>query len=175
MIKLTPNGQEAARYSGLLLPAAPGWVAVLARWQHRAVTSASLVFEPGDSLFEYFSVVEPMNAFALYSSTGLFKGWYANVSCPAILQQDTLWWRDLYIDVVSSASGEITVLDEAELEAARIKEQDPEAYACILGARDQLLQALRARVYPFDQHPLAPERQSNEYNQEHKGTVGEQG
>ncbi len=153
IVKLDPLGHAVARYSGLLQPAPPGWVVVLAKWTSDPVASGPLYFQTGDWLFEYFSVVEPLNAFALYAANGRFKGWYANVSCPAVFVDGELWWRDLYIDVIADAAGNITVLDEEDLEASGLQERDPEGYACIIAARDRLLTSLRTRTYPFDHHP----------------------
>lgn len=153
IVKLDPVGRAVARYSGLRVPASPGWIAVIAEWTSGPVASGPLQFESGDRLFEYFSVVEPLNAFALYTADGRFKGWYANVSCPALFIEGELWWRDLYIDVIADAAGNVTVLDEEELESSGLQERDPEGYACIIAARDRLLAALATRTYPFDCHP----------------------
>lgn len=153
IVKLDPVGRAVARYSGLRVPASPGWIAVIAEWTSGPVASGPLQFESGDRLFEYFSVVEPLNAFALYTADGRFKGWYANVSCPALFVEGELWWRDLYIDVIADAAGNVTVLDEEELESSGLQERDPEGYACIIAARDRLLAALTTRIYPFDCHP----------------------
>lgn len=88
IVKLDPMGRAVARYSGLRVPASPGWIAVIAEWTSGPVASGPLQFESGDRLFEYFSVVEPLNAFALYTADGRFKGWYANVSCPALFVEE---------------------------------------------------------------------------------------
>ncbi len=159
VVKLDSTGRPVARYPGIRQPAAPGWIAITARWQLGRIASGPLVFEPGDLLVEYFSLVEPINAFALHAADGSFKGWYANVSCPALLVERELWWRDLFIDIVIDALGQITVLDEEELEQSGLRETDPESYACILMARDRLLAAARERAYPFDQHPCSSSRQ----------------
>ncbi len=153
IVKADPSGRIVARYWAAIEPARPGWIAVRADWQLGTVVSGPLRFEPGDRLLEYFSLVEPINAFALYSAHGLFKGWYANVACPAVLVDGELWWRDLYVDVVADPTGQVVVLDEEELEASGLSQRDPVAYACILAARDRLVTALQERSYPFDQHP----------------------
>ena len=149
IVKLDPVGRVVARYSGTIHPAAPGWIAIVADWQLGTVEAGPLRFEPGDRLIEFFSFVEPINAFALFAPDGRFKGWYANVACPAYLEERTLFWRDLYIDVIGEPDGQITVLDEEELEESQLSQRDPEGYACILAARDRLLTALRTRSYPF--------------------------
>jgi len=156
VVKLDPVGNVVARYTGTIQPGHPGWIVIRATWSLGTVVSGPIRFETGDELVEYFSVVEPINAFALYDVAGHFKGWYTNVACPAILVENELYWRDLYIDVVVDASGHLVVLDEEELERSALREHDPDAYACILTARDRLLTGLRSRTYPFDQHPPLP-------------------
>jgi len=153
VVKLDPTGAVAARYRGTLLPGRPGWIVIEAEWQLGTVVAGPICFEPGDRLIEYFSVVEPVNAFALYARGGPFKGWYANVACPARFIDGVLYWQDLYIDVVVDATGNLSVLDEEELAASDVPRTDPDAYACIVAARDRLLAALRSGSYPFDQHP----------------------
>ncbi|MCX2727550.1 DUF402 domain-containing protein [Thermomicrobium sp. 4228-Ro] len=156
VVKLDPLGKPVARYRGTTQAGLPGWVVLRARWSLGTVVSGPIRFECGDELVEYFSLIEPINAFALYDAAGRFKGWYTNVACPAFLVENELYWRDLYIDVVVNAEGHLAVLDEEELETSGLRERDPDAYACILAARDRLLAALRSRSYPFDQHPPLP-------------------
>jgi hypothetical protein len=138
IVKLDPVGRVVARYPGTIHPAALGWIAIVADWQLGTVEVGPLRFEPGDRLIEYFSFVEPINAFALFAP-----------ACPAYLVERTLFWRDLYIDIIGAPDGQITVLDEEELEESQLSQRDPEGYACILAARDRLLTALRTRAYPF--------------------------
>lgn len=151
VVKLRPDGHPAARYPGVCLPGHPGWVVIEARWTYREVASGPLTFAPGDRLVEFFSVVEPVSAFAVFAPEGRLKGWYANVSCPVEIDGDEVRWRDLYLDVVVTPGREPVVLDEDELETAGLATADPEGYACVLAARDRLLAMIRAREYPFSE------------------------
>lgn len=151
IVKLNPDGRPAARYQGTVLPGRPGWVVAEARWTYREVASGPLRFTPGDRLVEYFSVVEPVSVFAVFSPEGSFKGWYANVSCPLEIEGEEVRWRDLYIDVVATPGSEPLVLDEDEFETAGLAAVDPDGYRCILAARDRLLEMIRAREYPFSE------------------------
>lgn len=151
IVKLDPDGRPAARYQGTVLPGRPGWVVAEARWTYREVASGPLRFTPGDRLVEYFSVVEPVSAFAVFSPEESFKGWYANVSCPLEIEGEEVRWRDLYIDVIAVPGADLAILDEDELEAANLAAAQPEGYRCILAARDRLLEMIRAREYPFSE------------------------
>jgi hypothetical protein len=151
VVKLRPHGSEAARYVGTELPAPDGWIAVQARWRYPRVDIGHLVFEPGDVLDEYFALERPYNAFAVYRSSSGFAGWYCNVTHPTIVNGDTIYWHDLYVDVIVRPDGDVIVLDEDELAAARLDERDPALHALILAARDELLARIAAREYPFSE------------------------
>jgi len=149
VVKLAPDGTESARYTGTVVPGHAGWLVVAAQWTMRAVTAGPLTFTPGDRLLEYFSVVEPINAFAVFTPDDTFKGWYINVSCPAVYRDGQLAWRDLYLDIVAVPGGVPVVLDEAEWHASPLAQPGSSEAACILEARDRALAALAAREYPF--------------------------
>jgi hypothetical protein len=152
IVKLNLEGREAARYEGTVLPSRPGWVVAEARWSYGEVESGPLRFTPGDRLVEYFSLVEPVSAFAVFAPDERFKGWYANVCCPLEIEEgEEVRWRDLYIDVVVVPGQAPTVLDQDELEATHLATTHPENYRCILAARDRLLEMIRERLYPFSE------------------------
>lgn len=150
VVKRAPDESEAARYAAHVVPtyAPPPWVEVEAVWTHRTVDVAGLIFEPGDMLREFFSPVHPFNAFALRSATGMFKGWYGNVTFPAFLIGDgsppdcTLVWHDLYLDVVILADGTVSLLDDDELAASGIPASHPDLARAIEAARDELITSI---------------------------------
>jgi hypothetical protein len=61
----------------------------------------------------------------------------------------TLYWHDLYVDLIGLPDGSYTIRDEDELEESGIKEADPELYSLILAARDELIRLFQVREYPF--------------------------
>ncbi|MDI3342097.1 MAG: DUF402 domain-containing protein [Sphaerobacter sp.] len=153
IVKLSPDGTEAARYPGRALPSPPGWVAARAFWIFGRMDLGYLVFDPQDVFLEYFSLTRPYNAFGIYTSHGRFKGWYCNVTRPSWLDGDVLYWHDLYVDVVIYPDGRHLILDEDELARAELATRDPALHGMILAARDELLQLARARAYPFSEAP----------------------
>ena len=112
IVKLKPDGSEAIRYSGEVISAPTGWVAARCPWRQRRVDLGYLVFEPNDIFLEYFSLTDSFNAFAVHTPSGELKGWYCNVTLPSWVEDDTVYWHDLYIDVVAYPDGRILVLDE---------------------------------------------------------------
>lgn len=153
IVKLQPDRSEGARYPGEVIASPPGWVAARAVWTYRRWEVGPLVFEPDDVLLEYFALKKPFNAFGVYTPAGRFKGWYCNVTHPSWLEDTTLFWHDLYIDVVVTPDGASEVLDEDELDAAGVAERDPALYRTIIEARDLLLRRARAGDYPFSEAP----------------------
>jgi protein associated with RNAse G/E len=159
VVKLAPDGSEAARYPALVLGVDAPWLVVEARWVMREVDSAGLRFVPGDTLHEFFSPVHWFNVFAVFSPEGTLRGWYANVTHPTTIdfaaEPPTLAWHDLYVDVILSPDREPVVLDEDELAASGLASTDPELHARILATRDELLRLARARLFPFHEQDNA--------------------
>lgn len=149
--KLRPDGSEATRYPGQVMPGLDRWIAVRAEWRLQRIDLGCLVFEPGDRLHEYFSPDSPFNAFALFAPDGRFKGWYCNVTYPARIEGDQISWQDLYIDIIVCPDGQNVVLDEDELAEAGLEQTDPGLYRYILDARVALEQCICNRAYPFSE------------------------
>jgi hypothetical protein len=156
--KLTPEGSEAARYSGVVVRRRDPdrWAIVRATWTNRQVDFDGLSFVPGDLLLEWFSPDVPFNAFAIFSPQGIFRGWYANVAYPARLPQGTsddadpaLLWQDLYLDLVGFPDGRWVLRDEDELRVAGLGEADPELLARIETAAAELQRRFIAAEMPF--------------------------
>lgn len=156
VVKIRPDGSEATRYDATEVPAPDGWLAVEARWVHGFIDIGSFAFQQDDRLLEYFSLERLYNAFATFRDNGEFVAWYCNVTHPTAVTDGEIFWHDLYIDVIVLASGEVLVLDEDELEESGLEQQDPELYSRILDARDELLDMIERRAYPFDEVDIGP-------------------
>jgi len=156
VIKLAPEGQEAARYPGevVALCQSERWIVVRATWTYRQVDLDGLSFVPGDELLEWFSPDHPFNAFAVFSPGGDLRGWYANVTYPPRLDDSKspplLVWHDLYLDLVGLPDGTVTLRDEDELLASGLRERDPRLYQRIIGASTELSRRFALRLPPFE-------------------------
>jgi len=161
VVKLAPDGSEVTRYPGVVTAAgaAAPWVAVAATWVTRVVDLDGLTFVPGDRLVEFFSPVDPFNVFAVFTPEGDLRGWYANVTHPSwiepVTDPPTLFWHDLYVDVVALPDGRVTVRDEDELAESGLATTDPLLHARILTTRDELLRRVTLRAFPFHQRGQA--------------------
>ena len=172
VVKLDPQGVEAARYSADVVDrAADDWLALRAIWTHQLIEMDGLRFAPGDVLIEWFSPHLPFNAFGVLDPAGALRGWYANVTRPAHLAADPentgttiLVWHDLYLDVVGLPDGSSVVRDENELAASGLESRDPELHAEIVEAARELTRRFAKSVIPFVleacEHDHLPRRQS---------------
>ncbi len=154
IVKLSPEGEEVATYPGVVVEAGarPPWVALQATWVSRQHNLDGLLFVPGDTLHEFFSPAHPFNVFSVFAPDGTLRGWYANVTYPSRLDTTTdpltLFWHDLYVDVVALPGGMVVVRDEDELDEAGLLSANPALHAEILAARDELLMRFRSRNVP---------------------------
>lgn len=149
MIKLRPDGSPATTYRAPELESPAGWIAVQADWTYKTVDIGHFTFEPGDRLDEFFSLDRWYNLFAVIRPAHGLVGWYCNVTYPTIVEGDELRWHDLWVDVIVMPDGQLFILDEDELEDAGLAATDPQLYATILAARDELVALHQSRAYPF--------------------------
>jgi predicted RNA-binding protein associated with RNAse of E/G family len=143
--KWSPEGKEVTRYSAVVVQTSvpEPWVEVEATWTHQRVDVSGLVFEPGDTLREFFSPLHPYNAFAVYAPEGALRGWYGNVTYPAFVVNEAtgplLVWHDLYLDAVILPDGTTHLLDDDELEESGLPRTNPAFAAAIVRARADLV------------------------------------
>jgi uncharacterized protein len=149
IVKVSPVGKPPVRYTGELLDSPAGWIAARASWVHGEMDLGYMAFMPGDYLDEFFALERPYNAMALYRSTHELVAWYCNVTYPTRVENDVIFWHDLFVDVIVYPDGRTLVLDEDELEQAGLLESDPELHAMILSGRDDLLDLAVRKAYPF--------------------------
>jgi hypothetical protein len=155
IVKLSPEGEEVASYPGWIVAAGapPPWIAARADWVRRIVEMNGLQFIPGDRLHEFFSPAHGYNLFSVWAPDGTLRGWYANVTHPTTIDfattPPTLFWHDLYIDLIGLPDGAVAVRDEDELDVSGLAARDPELHGQILKTRDELLRLFRARAFPF--------------------------
>lgn len=149
VVKLRPDGSEAARYRATGVAAPPGWVAARAVWTFGTVDIGYYTFEPGDVLYEYFSTERHYNLFAIYRPDGRLVGWYCNVTHPTRVEDGVITWHDLWVDVLVLTDGSIVVVDLDELGESGVEMRDPTLNQTILAARDELVAMAERRAWPF--------------------------
>ena len=155
IVKLNPAGREVARYSAEWLEEAlpETWICVQATWTMNRVDAGGLVFETGDTLFEYFSTEYWFNAFRVVAPDGTVRGIYGNVTYPTSvdLQSDevVITWHDLYLDVLRFPDGTVALCDVNELAASGLLESDPNLHGLIRRTADEMMTLAGAGAFPF--------------------------
>jgi hypothetical protein len=149
VVKHAHDGRPPYRYPARLQTSPPGWVVVQADWPLHEVVAGPVSFKPGDTLAEFFSLERHYNAFAIHRSDGAFGGWYCNVTLPTTFEAGEIHWYDLYLDVLIAPDGSVHVEDEDELDASGLEFTDPALFATITAAKDELLEMIEQRRYPF--------------------------
>ncbi len=155
IVKLAPDGKTAARYPGVVIAfdETTSWLTVRARWVIREIETSGLRFVPGDELHEFFSPVHGFNVFSVFSPDGTLRGWYANVTHSTRIDftadPPTLFWHDLYVDLIVLSDGARFVRDEDELAGSGLETTDPALHTVILKTRDELIRLASARAFPF--------------------------
>lgn len=154
--KLKSNGVERAQYNAQLVERDNRHVTVIAEWTRPRVDLGWGTLEQGDVLRETFYTDRWHTVFEVRSATGALKGWYADLSRPARITEDTIEWEDLALDAWMSPQGELRWLDEDEFAALEPSLARGEALA-VRSALDPLREELRQRwrTYMNDQIALA--------------------
>ena len=83
-----------------------------------------ITLKRNDRFVETFFTDKWYNIFEIYDrDDGKLKGWYCNITKPAIIEDISVSYVDLALDLWVSADGRETVLDEDELEEMRLGDE----------------------------------------------------
>ncbi|MFI8168321.1 DUF402 domain-containing protein [Streptomyces sp. NPDC085931] len=139
-VVLVKAGRTKIRYAGELLADDGTRLAVRAAWAGAGVRDFGFVrFEPGDVFTEYYWRDRWYAVKEVRSATGGLKGWYCDVTRPAVRSGAELVVEDLDLDLWRSADGaDVRRLDEDEFAANGLAATDPEAARAALAALDEL-------------------------------------
>jgi len=152
--KIDPNGQEAARYHGVVVEENAEVVTLTAKWGSPQVDLGYLVLRPGDVFVEYFFRARWYNIFEIYQAVdGRFLGWYCNVTRPPKISSAEVVWYDLALDLFVGPDGRSKELDEEEFEALGLRTKDPEAWRQAMLAWKDLLDLAERQKLPFSGYP----------------------
>lgn len=114
-------GEVTWQYEGHVVRYEPNAVVLEAFFNRPDVPFMDVVLKENDRFVETFYTDHWYNIFEIYDrDSGRFKGWYCNVSHPAVIEEGSISYVDLALDLWVSADGEQTVLDEDEFEALNL-------------------------------------------------------
>ena len=128
ILKRDLSGEVVWQYDGRVLERGAGFVVLEAFFNRDDMPFMDVVLKRGDRFVERFYADRWYNVFEIYDrDDGKFKGWYCNVGYPAVLEDATVSYVDLALDLWVAVDGTQTVLDEDEfleltlVEATRVQ------------------------------------------------------
>lgn len=148
VIKNDHTGREVWRYTGQAIARGDGWIRLEARFNRPDVETEYHTFREGDRFVEQFYSDRWYNIFELHDvDDDRLKGWYCNITRPAVIEGDTVRSDDLALDVFITPDGAITVLDEDEFAELPL---DDATRRRARTALDNLKRRVSQRQPPFD-------------------------
>jgi len=146
--KCLHDGSEKVHYSGALLARGDHWIQLEARFQEPDYRAHYTTLRHHDRFIELFYTDRGYNIFENHDvDDDHLKGWYCNITRPAVISADSVRWEDLALDLWVAANGDMLTLDEDEFEALPI---DAETRQYALDALAALRQRVERRESPFD-------------------------
>lgn len=149
-VVLVKAGRTKIRYPAELIDDDGNHITVRAAWAGNGVRDFGFVrFEPGDVFTEHYWRDRWYAVKEVRTADGTLKGWYCDITRPAVRSGAELVVEDLDLDLWRSADGtDVLRLDEDEFAESGLTESDPEAATAAVAALDRL-EAL-ARADGFD-------------------------
>lgn len=125
VIKQNLDGQETWRYPGKVLERDDHSVLIEAFFNRGDLPFHGILFARGDRFLERYWSDRWYNIFEIHDlHDDRIKGWYCNLTRPAVITEETIEYVDLALDLLVYPDGRQLVLDEEEFEALPLKEQE---------------------------------------------------
>jgi predicted RNA-binding protein associated with RNAse of E/G family len=125
IIKRSHHGTVALEYRGEVVERGETWVCVRARFNFADKPVGPIVFRRGDLFTEWHYADRWYNVFEIHDvDDNHLKGWYCNVTRPALIDDGTVQADDLALDMFVSPDGGVLVLDEDEFSALDLPDTD---------------------------------------------------
>ncbi len=147
---IKPLKNKVVTYEAEVVDQTATYVLLHARYAGEFVDMGFITFAPDDHMYEYFYTDRWYNIYDVQTPDGVRKGWYCNITRPAVLTETFVESEDLELDVfVSPDRRTILVLDEDEYEERGLVASEPEAHHQALAALADLQRLAQAGVPPF--------------------------
>jgi ABC-type Fe3+/spermidine/putrescine transport system ATPase subunit/predicted RNA-binding protein associated with RNAse of E/G family len=126
--KTDVHGEPVVRYTGEVLARTATSITLQAIFRRGPVTVEGLDLNPGDRFVEHFYADRWYNVFEIYDKeSGDLKGWYCNITRPAVIGRESVSADDLALDLVVSSKDGAVLVDEDEFEALSLSSDEREA------------------------------------------------
>ncbi len=128
VIKLNTHLQETWRYQALVRQRLADRIVVEAYFDHEDRLLHGMPLCRGDRFVETYFPERWYNIFEIHSrENDQLRGWYCNISKPAVIGDDHLAYVDLALDLLVFPDGRQIVLDEDEFAALNLTPSEREA------------------------------------------------
>jgi len=115
VVKLDINGKETWRYQGRILQQEGSRLVLEAYFDREDMHLHGMPLCKGDRFVETYYTDRWYNIYEIHSrADDSLRGWYCNISLPARLEGDKLFFNDLALDLLVFPDGRQIVLDEDE-------------------------------------------------------------
>jgi len=146
VIKLDISGKETWRYAGHILEQDEHSLLLEAFFNRPDTPFHGILLGQGDRFLETYYNDRWYNIYEIHDRiSGELKGWYCNVSRPAIFEPGRISYVDLALDLLVYPNKTQLVLDEDEFAALVL---DDEIRATALAALEDLKQELERKTRP---------------------------
>ena len=116
--KLNLAGQETWRYTGRVLERHAGRIVLEAEFNREDTPFHEIMLRSGDRFVETFYTDRWYNVFEIHDCDDhRLKGWYCNIGHPAVIEEETVTYIDLALDLLVYPDGRHLLLDEDEFTA----------------------------------------------------------
>lgn len=125
VIKLNTAGQETFRWNGNTLYRDDTSIILEAYFQFKDLEFHGMPLHKGDRFIETYYADRWYNVFEIHAyDNDLLRGWYCNITYPAILTDDRVSFIDLALDLLIFPDGRQIVLDEEEFSQLVLPPED---------------------------------------------------
>jgi protein associated with RNAse G/E len=146
--KYNHAGEHILQYEGEILESNPTWVCLRAVFKRDEANLGFVTFRQGDVFIEWFYTDRWYNIFQVYDAdTQRLKGWYCNITRPAVITGTEVRADDLELDVFVMPNGTVLLLDEKEFSAMNPSVDERIA---ALRAVEAIRRAVAGREAPFE-------------------------
>jgi len=148
---IKPLKRITVTYTGELLARDNAHIVLRALWHDPPKDLGFVQLVTGDVFYEHFYADRWYNIFEIRAANGALKGWYCNVTRPALFGKDYVESEDLELDLfVPPDRAAPLVLDEDEFAARNLAQIDPEAHAVARAALLELMRMATGGAPPFN-------------------------
>jgi len=124
VIKLNVTGEETWRYTGRILEHGENWLRLEAFFNRPDTPFHGIVLAQGDRFLETYYTDRWYNIYEIHDRlTDDLKGWYCNVTRPAVFETGKVSYVDLALDLLVYPDGKQLALDADEFAALSIDEE----------------------------------------------------